>query len=171
MLTKEQKKEVVKNLREKLRKNKLAVFCNFEKISVSRQRNLKAKFEEIKGEVFVVKRRLLKRALDEEKIDFPEIFGPIMMGISQDEILPARILKSFPEKKEKIDLIGGILKENKKYTILNKKEIEEIAKLPTREEILVKFIRVLQAPISNIYFVLNGNMQKLSYILTNIHEQ
>lgn len=66
MLTKDQKKEIVKSLRGKFKKNKLAVFCNFEGISVEKQRELKKQFKENKGEIFVVKRRLLSRALSEE---------------------------------------------------------------------------------------------------------
>lgn len=171
MLTKDQKKEVVKNLREKLKKSKLTVFCNFERIPVLRQRELKEKFREIGGEIFVVKRRLLQRALLEEKIDFPEIFGPVIIGISQDEILPAKILNIFPRGKEKIDFIGGAMREKGKYTVFKKEDLEELAKLPSKEELLARLIGILRAPILNFYSALNGNLQKLSYILANIREQ
>jgi len=171
MLTKEQKKQLVKDLRKKLKNSKLAVFCNFEKIPVSRQGQLKKEFQKIGGEVFVTKRRLLQRALVEEGIRFPEIIGPVMMSLAPDEISPAKTFKRFPKKKEKIEFIGGVLKEENKYTVLNRKELEEIAILPAREEILAKFIGVLEGSISNLCFVLRGNIQKLNYILANIREE
>jgi large subunit ribosomal protein L10 len=171
MLAKEQKKEIVKNLREKLRKNKLAVFCNFEGISVDKQRDLKRQFKENKGEIFVVKRRLLSKALSEEKLDPPEIVGPVMLGLGPDEALPAKIIDKFLlEKKEKLEFIGGILNEDKKYNLLGKEEVENIAKLPSKEELLAKLVSVVQAPLANLNFVLKGNIQKLTYILTNIQK-
>lgn len=170
MLTKEQKKEVVKNLREKLKKSKLVVFCNFEKIPVVRQIELKEKFSEIGGKVLVVKKRLLQRALKEEKINFPEIFGPVMMGVSGDEILPAKIFSSFPKGKEKIDFIGGVMQDKKKYTVFEKEDLEELAKIPSKEELLARLLGVFQSPISNLKYILEGNLQKLSYILANIQK-
>ena len=169
MLTKKQKEEVVKNLQEKLKKNQLAIFCNFEGIPVENQRKLKREFKKIGGELFVTKRRLLNKALNEEKIDFPEIVGAVMMGMAKDETLPAKIISKFPKKKnQKLEFIGGIIQEDKKYRILNKEEVEEIAKLLSREELLSKLVGILRAPIANLNFVLQGNLQKLVYVLSNI---
>lgn len=169
MLTKDQKKEVVKKLREKFKENKLAVFCNFEGLSVEKQRELKKQFKKNKGSLFVVKRRLLQRALTEEKIEVPEIKGSLIVGIGKDEALPAKIIDTFPkEKKEKIDFVGGILKEGEKYIFLSKKEVENIAKLPSREELLAMFVGTIKTLFSNLNFILNENQRKLTYILTNI---
>ena len=171
MLTKEEKKKFVKRLREKIKRNKLAVFCSFDRVSSERQRELKKGFEKIGGEIFVVKRRLLQRALTEEEIQFSEILGPVMIALASDEILPAKIIKKFPQKKERLDFIGGISREDREYSILNKTDLEELAILPTREEILANSVGTLRAPILNLYFVLKGNIQKFNYILANIREE
>ncbi|MFH0987514.1 MAG: 50S ribosomal protein L10 [Patescibacteria group bacterium] len=170
MLTKEQKKQFVKNLRKKLKENKLAIFCNFEGIPTKRQKELKKEFQKIGGELFVVKRRLLQRALAEEKIEMPEITGPTIVGLAADEILPAKIFKKFPQKKEKIEFVSGTLREDKKYEILGKKELRELALLPSEEEILTGFLRILQGPLYNLHFVLSGNMKGLNHILAKIRE-
>ncbi|MDD5551878.1 MAG: 50S ribosomal protein L10 [Candidatus Pacebacteria bacterium] len=172
MLNKDQKKEIVKNLRKKFKENKLAVFCNFEGITVIKQRDLKKQFKESDGEVFVIKKNLLKKALLEENLKFPEINGSIIIGIGKDETLPAKIIDKLPlEKKERIDFIGGILNDEGKIIFLEKDEIESIAKLPSREEILAKLVSVIRAPISNLNFVLKANIQKLTYILANIKSE
>lgn len=171
MLSKEQKKQFVQTLRSKIKANKLAIFCAFEKIPTERQRKLKNEFREIKGEISVTKRRLLQRAFKEEGIRLPEIIGPVMIGFSPDEILPAKIIKNFPQKKERLDFIGGIVKENKEYLVLSKEDLEETAILPTKEEVFYRLIGALRTPISKIYFLLGGNFKKLSYILTNIPKQ
>lgn len=172
MLTKNQKKEIVKKIREKLKKNKLAVFCNFEGLSVGKQRELKKQLKGNEGELFVVKRRLLQKALSEEKIETPEIKGSVIIGASKDEVLSAKIIDSFPkEKKEKIEFMGGLLRQEEKYVLLSKEEVEEIAKLPSKEELLAKLVNVIRAPISNLNFVLKGNLQKLTYVLANIKSE
>lgn len=172
MLTKDQKKELVQNLKDKFKENKLAVFCNFEGISVEKQRELKRQFKENEGEIFVIKRRLLEKTLSEEKIKFPEISGSIMLGISKDEVLPAKIIDKFPlQKKEKLDFVGGILNEKGKITFLIKEEIENIAKLPSKEDLLAKLVGTIKAPLSNLNFVLKENIQKLTYILSQIQNE
>jgi large subunit ribosomal protein L10 len=176
MLTKEEKKQVVKNLREKLKENKLAVFCNFEGLSSGEQRELKRKFKESEGELSVVKRRLLQKALMEEKLDFPEIIGPVMIGFSKDEILPAKIIFSFKKglkagrRAPKLEFIGGIANEKQGYRILTKEELEELAKLPNKEEILISLLNTLKAPILKLDYIFKGNFQKLMYIFANIRE-
>lgn len=172
MLNKEQKKEVVKKTRKEFKENKLAVFCNFEGITVTKQRDLKKQFKENHGKVFVIKKNLLKKALLEENLKFPEINGSIIVGIGKDETLPAKIIDKFPlDKKEKIEFIGGLLNDEEKIVFLEKNEIESIAKLPSREEILAKLVTVIRAPISNLNFVLKANIQKLTYILANIKSE
>ena len=188
MLTRKQKEEIVKNLEEKLKENKLMVFCNFEGISIEKQRELKKKLKENDGEIFVVKRRLLQRALLKEKINFPEITGPVMVAASKDEILSAKIIFKFQkEKKEKLEFIGGIIKDyyppatlqnsnhppkKEKYRVLSKEEIEELVKLPSREDLLTKLVGTLRAPVVNLENVLRGNLQKLLLLIsTNLNNK
>lgn len=169
MLTRKQKEEVIKNLRGKLKENQLAVFCNFEGIPVDGQRKLKKEFKKIGGEMSVIKRRLLGRALNEEKIDFPEIVGAVMVGMAKDETLPAKIISKFLKKKgQKLKFVGGVARENEEYRILSKEEVKEIADLPSREELLSKLVGTLQAPIANLNFVLQENLRKLVYILSEV---
>ena len=167
MLVRKQKEELVKKIKEKIKNSELIVFCNFESLPVEKQTELKNKYKKAGGEIFVAKRRLIQRALSENKIDFPEIKGSVMVGIANHEILPAKIVFDLKKKKpEKIEFIGGLVNENGKYTILKKEEVEEIAKLLSREELLAKFIGVLKAPISRLEYVLTGNLQKLIYVLS-----
>lgn len=178
MLTKEQKIEVVKNLKQKLRDNKLVVFCNFEGVPVENQRKLRKAFKKDGGEIFVIKKRLVERMLLEEKIEFPKITGSVIVGFSKDEILSAKIFynfitlirNDFARTKEKVEFIGGVLKEDEGYKVLNKEEIKEIAQLPSKEEILARLVGTLKAPITNLQSVLKGNLQKLVYIFANIQD-
>lgn len=171
MLKKAQKKEIVKKLQKKFRDNKLAVFCSFEGIAVDKQRKLKKEFKKNNGEMFVMKRRLLQKALSEEKINFPEITGSVMIGLMKDEIMPAKIAYTFFKselisKKEKMDFIGGVLREGEGYNILHKTDLIEFAGLSSKEDLLAKAVGAIAAPVSNFLSVLQGNIKGLIYVLT-----
>lgn len=171
MLTKEQKKEIVKKLREKFRENRLAVFCNFEGISFKRQQELKNQFKENNSEIFVVKKNLLRRALMEEGIEV-SFFGSVILGVGKDEVLPAKLIDKFKlEKKEKLNFIGGLINDDGKFIYLSKEEVEDIAKLPSREELISRLVGTIKAPISNLNFVLKANLQKLVYIFSQISSE
>ena len=172
MLTKKDKVEIVKNLKKELKDNKLAAFCNFEGISVAKQRELKKKFKEIDGRLFVVKRRLVQKVLFDEKVEAPEINGPLMVGLAKDEVLPAKIMFGFKaKKKEKLDFAGGIAIDDNEIKFLSKEEMEDLARLPSKEELRSRLVGLLQAPIAGFQHVLKGNIQKLTYVLANIKSE
>jgi len=169
---KERKREIVKKLKELIDKYSFFLFLFFEKIPVERQRELKKKFKkETQGKLFVVKRRLLFRALKEKGIDFPEFKGPVMVGVGNDEVLCAKIIKNFPTKEgEKLEFIGGFLKEKEKYEIFDKKALQEIADLPSREELFAKFVGALSYPLTGLSFALGANLQKFVNVLKEIEK-
>lgn len=172
MLNKKQKKQLVQKLREKIKENKLIVVCNFEGLSVEKQKEFKKNVKRSGSEVFVIKRRLLEKAFLEENINFPKIGGSIMIIFGKDEILPAKIayqfIKSLSSKKEKFEFIGGVINNEKEYQTLSKDELVEIALLPSREELLRRLIGTLSAPLSNFINVLQGNLKGLIQVLTTI---
>ena len=169
---KEEKKEVVKKLKELIDKYPFFLFLFFEKIPVERQRELKKKFKkESQGKLFVTKRRLLFRAFKEKGIDFPEFKGPVMVGVGNNDVLSAKIIRNFPTKKgEKLDFIGGFLKEGEKYEIFTKQDLKEIADLPSREELLAKFVGIVSFPLRGLSFVLGSNLKKLVGTLKEIEK-
>lgn len=169
MLTKEQKKKILETIQKNLKENKLIVFCNFEGISIAKEREIRKKFKEIKGKIKVIKRRLLERALIGEKLSFPKLKGSIMMGMAKDEILPLKIIHQFPkEKKEKLEFIFGILREKEKFEHLTKEELEELATLPSKEEILGKLIFDLKTITIRLRNIFQGNTRNFIYILSQL---
>jgi len=173
MLKKAQKKELVKEVEKKLKENKLAVFCNFKGLSMEKQRELKKQLRDGAGaDVFVIKRRLLQKALLKEKINFPGITGSVIVAFSNDEVLPAKVIFNFKKegKKELLEFIGGVENNQSEYRVLSVDELKELAVLPTKEEILVSVVNILKAPMVKLNYTLKGNLQKLVYIFANVRE-
>ena len=115
--TKEQKKEMLVALSDKLEKAKGVVFAGFDKMTVTENNELRDNLKAEKSEFLVTKKTLLKLALTKQEQADVNIDGykgqvATIFGY-EDEVSPARIVKEFKkEHEEKIDFLGGIL-ENK----------------------------------------------------------
>jgi len=164
MLTKEQKKEIVKDLAEKIKSSKSVVFADFRGVTVSDLTNLRKELRQSDSELKVIKKTLLGIALKEAgvDVDIKKIDGQIAVSVSQsDEVAPARIINNFSKENENMRITGGVLG-SKEMSI---EEMVALAKLQSKEELLAKLVGSLKAPISGFANVLGGNLRGLVQVL------
>jgi len=167
------KQEITRDLIEKIKKSKSIVFAGFNSFPVKSNENLRVELEKEEGEYYVAKKTLLKRALDENgiEIDINNLEGKVATIFSyNDEVASAKVLGNFTKDKElaeKIYFIGGIL--DGKF--LTKEEVENLSKLPSKEELYAKVVGSLNAPISGFVNVLAGNIRGLVTALKAISEK
>ena len=64
---------------------------------------------------------------------------------------PARILNTFAQKADKLELKGGVVE----GTYYDAEGIKVIATIPSRDELLGKLLGSIQSPITNLARVLN----------------
>jgi len=167
--TRKQKEALVKDLSERLGKMKAAVLVNYRGISVPQIQELRKKLGEKGADFAIAKNRLFKIALKEKQLECPEeIFkGPLAISFGyKDEVAPSKIIKDFSKENELPEILGGFFEG--KY--VEKDVIEELAKLPSHEELLAKFVYVINAPVSGFVNVLRGNMTGLINALNQIKE-
>ncbi len=78
--------------------------------------------------------------------------GPSAIAISKDDATaPARILSKFSKTAPALELKAGVVE----GTFYDSDEIKVIASIPSREELLSKFLGSIQSPITNFARVLN----------------
>lgn len=169
-----QKKEILSNLADKIKKSKSIIFTGFNALGVKDNENLRVKLRAENSEYYVAKKTLINRAFKDSKIDglnTKDFVGKIAAIFSyEDEVAPAKIIGEFrkdKEKQDKIFFLGGIL-ENK---LLSKEEVESLAKLPSKHELYAKLVGSLNAPISGFVNVLGGNLRNLVNVLKAISEK
>lgn len=167
--SKEQKKEILKNLSNKLSKSKSVVFAKFDKLTVKENEDLRKQLKAEYSEYYVAKKTLLKiafKCLNLDNLNFRKIEGKIATIFSyKDEVVPARIINKFKKNhNEKIDFAGGIL-ENKFLSI---QEVQLLAELPSKQELYAKIVGSINAPISGLVNVMAGNLKNLVYVLKAI---
>lgn len=167
-----QKQEILRNLTERIKKSKSIVFTGFNALGVKDNEVLRAKLREVHGEYYVAKKTLLERALKEtgtENLDTKTLNGKLAVIFSyEDEVSPAKAIDTFrKDKEDKIFFLGGIL-EGK---LLSKTEVEALAKLPSKQELLSRLVGSMNAPVSGFVNVLAGNLRGLVTVLKAIEEK
>lgn len=87
----------------------------------------------------------------------PYLEGPSAVAIStEDATAPARVLCKFAKTAEALEVKGGIV-EGIAY---DANGIKEVAKIPSREELLSKLLGSIQSPIANFARVMNQLAEK-----------
>lgn len=167
MLTKAQKKKVVEELSDKIKRQKSLIFTDVSRINVSDLQNLRRKLRQADIEYKVAKKSLINLALKKEKQDLDTSKFQGSMGLAfdyNDPIAPAKILDKFTKEHEKFKILAGIMG-NK---ILTMDDIKELAKIPSKEELLATLIGSLKAPIRGLVNVLGGTIRNLVGVLNAI---
>jgi large subunit ribosomal protein L10 len=170
--SKQEKKEIIKVLRDKLENSKSVVFVHFDKLPVKLNESLRKKLKDEGGEYYVAKKTLMDVAFQDAKIDSlspRDLEGRVaaVFGYS-DEVAPAKVLKDFQKENEEISLEfkGGIL-EGK---FIQPTEVAALAEVPGRQELYARLVGSLNAPVSGFVNVLAGNLRSLLYALKAIEE-
>jgi len=170
MLNKTQKEKIVKELVDKFKRQKIAVFTDFQGISVSQARELRRLLKKNDAEYKVAKKTLFDRALESTGINIKtkNLVGEIGVAFCYgDQIAPVQTLFKFSKQNETFKLLAGILGDR----ILESKEILALAKLPSREILLAQLIGTMHAPLRGLMNVLQGNVRSLVMVLTKIKDK
>ena len=166
----EQKKAIVAELAEKLKSSCAGVVVDYKGINVSDDTKLRRELREAGVDYFVVKNTLLSRAAKEANIDGLDsvLEGTTAIAISNDDyIAAAKILCDFADKNKTFNVKSGFIDGN----VVSVDQINELAKLPSKEVLVAKALGGLNAPISGFVTVLNGTIKGLVVALNAIAQK
>lgn len=167
--TKSQKKELIEELKEKIKKQKIMILVDFTGLKVQDLFELKKRLKSVNSQLKVEKKTLLSLALKDYYIDFAENVEQFKTQIAvvfgfEDEILPAKILHQFSLENPNLKILTGYFDKKAR----EKEEMITLAQLPSHNELLARLIGNLSAPISNFINVLEGNIKGLIFVLSKI---
>ena len=118
----------------------------------------------------VIKNTLAARAAAESGIGGLKEYlsGPTVVTVSKTDIVaPAKVLTAFAKTHEKIRVVGGMV-EGK---AADAAEIQAIAELPSKEQLVAKLLGSLQSPATRMVRVVNGPATNLVRVLAAIAEK
>lgn len=165
MINKEKKQEIINNLADKLSRQKTVIFLDHTGLKVNQVQQLRQELREKEIDYQAAKKTLINLAL--QKIGFKDIFikdlsGQIALVFGyQDEILPAKIIYNFSKGNEALKILAGLVKGE----YLEKEAIIDLAKLPSKEELLVQLVNIIWSPIGGLINALEGNLNNLVGLL------
>jgi len=168
--TREQKQNIVSQLKEKISRQKASVFLDFNGVDSKTFFKLRGELKAGQCGLQVVKKTLLKKALAFlNKNDLAkrvnDVNGQLALAFGfEDEVAPARICRVIQKENENLKILGGFFSGR----AWGKEKMLELAELPSRNELLGRLVGSLQSPIQNFVYVLNGNIKGLLTILSKI---
>lgn len=156
----DRKKAIVEEIKEKFEKSQSAVVVDYRGLTVEEVTELRNKFREANVEYKVYKNNLVKIAIKDTDFEglSADLTGPnaIAFGI-EDAVAPAKIIKEFAKTHEKLELKSGVVEK----VYYDNAKIMEIANLPSKEELIGRFMGSIKAPVSNFAYFLSNLMEKM----------
>jgi len=166
-----QKKQIVQDLAQAMKAAPSGVLADYRGITVEADTQLRADLRKAGVSYKVVKNTLMRRAVAEIGFDAlePHLTGTTALAVSgEDLIAPAKILCEHARSSGgKFTIKAGFI-EGK---VVDAKQVEALADMPPREQLVARALAGLNAPISGLVNVLNGNLRGLVIALNAIAEQ
>ncbi len=164
-----QKAQIIADTSVRFKESKGVYFTKYTGMNVSQATKLRKDFREDGVEYVVTKNTLTKLAAKEAGLEgkFDDILeGQIAIAYAkEDPTSPARVIKGFKkENKDCLDVVGVFFEGE----VFDPSKYEELANLPSREELIAKFVGGLNQPMTKMAATLNGAMSKLAATLDSL---
>ncbi|MDP7421898.1 MAG: 50S ribosomal protein L10 [bacterium] len=167
----EYKKNVIDQLTGKIKEAEFATMTDFSGLKVAEINDLRDQLREAGGEYRVVKNRLFKLAMNNlsPEGDIASFMkGPTGVVFSQEDAFkPVKVAVDFSKKLKKFTIKGGIAG----CRILTEQEVQEVAKIPSKEYLYATVVGAFQAPMGGMVTTLSGILSKFVNVLREISDQ
>jgi large subunit ribosomal protein L10 len=166
-----EKEQIIAEVKEKVLRAKGMYFADFTGITVEQVNELRREFRKSSVDYRVVKNTLTRKVLEnitgyDEIIE--KLIGPTAIAFGYDDpVAPARILKKFRDKHEKPKVKVCVL-ENQ---VFDGKQLDELARLPSRAELIAGVLRGIQAPITGVVGAISAVMRDLVSVIDAVEKK
>ena len=161
-----QKESFVSELRERVNRAPVLYLTDFTGLSVKAMTKLRSSLRGSGAEYVVVKNRLAKRVFEETE-GFPDISeslqGPtgLVFGY-EDVVAAAKALSDFAKEHEQRPVFKlGVMDRQ----VLQPEQIDKLAKLPPREQLLAELAGAFEAPMAAMAAALGAKLQEMAGLI------
>ena len=163
-----QKQSVVAEVTESISAAQAMILAEYRGLTVSELTGIRNQAREAGVFVKVVKNTLARRAVEGSSFEClsPHFVGPVIMAASEDPVAAAKLLSKFAKDLDELKItVGGM-----NGQLMDEAQIQDLAKLPGREELLATLVGTLQAPIAKFVQTLNEVPSRFVRTLAAIEE-
>ena len=165
-----EKKESIAAMTESVGTATNAFIIDFQGISVPQVTELRKQIREANSQYVVVKNTLALIAIKGQPLEAlnEQFSGPTAVAWSEsDPVGLAKLLTKFAKDAPALKFKGAML-DGEAVPV---EKIDQIASLPSREELIAKLAYLLNSPIQGLVNVLNANIRNLAVVLDQISKQ
>lgn len=139
-------------------------------LTVKEIQGLRRAISDADGQMKVYKNTIMHIALKEtDSPDLDELLaGPsAFVFAGEDPVASAKVLKEFAKSNENLVIKGGMMDGQ----ACDAAQVEAVASLPSREELIAKLLGTITNPMAQIVRVLNGPMESFARVVSAIEGQ
>lgn len=167
-----EKEAFVQDFRSRIERAPVVYLTDFTGLDVESMTILRRELKRSGAEYLVVKNRLAKLAL-EDVDEFPDLSGALsgptgVILAYEGAVEPAKAVSEFAKQHEDKPVFKiGVLEND----LLSVEQIQRLAELPPREQLLAEMAGALEGPLSALASALEGKLQEMSGLLEALRRQ
>ena len=173
-MNRNEKAELASELKDKFSKAKVALFADYKGLSATQADDLRRALRTTNTEVKVLKNNIARHVTKEGKLGeqakmlMDTVVGPTLVAFAYgDPAAAAKVIHKFAQNNEALKLKDSLMGDKK----LDAHQVEELAKLPSKEVLIAKMLGTLNAPITNFVGVLAAVPRSLVTVLSAIEKK
>jgi large subunit ribosomal protein L10 len=163
-----EKEQIVAEVAEVVGRASGMFFTDFSGLTVEQATELRREFRKSGVQYRVAKNTLIRKALEHvtgyDKV-YDKLAGPTGVAFAFDDaVAPARIIKKFSDKHKKLSLKICVIEKQ----VYDGARLDELAKLPTRKDLMAGILGIIQSPLAGVPTVLNAVMRDLVNVIDEV---
>jgi large subunit ribosomal protein L10 len=170
MKTKEQKQKDIALLKEQFVSAGNALVVSFQGLTVEKDGELRRALEKAELNYRVVKNTLSKIAVEGTPLEplKDSFIGMTAIAYSEnDPVGLAKVLTKFAKENAQLKFKAGVVEGR----VINVKDIDALAALPSKEELISKLMFLVNSPAQRIAIAVNGVARNLAVVIKQIADQ
>jgi len=162
--------EAVKEIAADLKATDVYFFVDYRGLTFAESTELRARLTKADATLKVVKNTLAKIAATDAGVEgLTELLqGPTAIAYCHgDPVRVAKVIQDFIKEKKKAAIRGGKLQSS----LLGSSEVERLATLPSREQLIAQVVGLIASPLTGLVNVLNGPIRNLVVVMGQVQEK
>lgn len=149
---------------DRFERSQMTILADYRGLSVTQMQDLRSRLRPADSEFRVAKNTLVRIAAERAGVEGLEEFleGPTAVMFAFDDVAaPAKAMSDFAKSSRVLEVKAGVMNGQ----VLSADDVEAIATLPPREELLGKLVGMLASPMSRAVGVLSGPSRSVAYLV------
>lgn len=163
-MKRDEKQKKAQELNEKLKKARTVVLSGFEGLTVAQDTELRRKLASTGASYHVVKNSLIERAAKGTPVEpvAQKLRGTTSLAYTEtDPVALAKVLTEYAKENPSLVFRAGVVEGR----VVSMQEFQQIASLPSREELLSKVLFLINSPAQRVASAVAGVARQLATVV------